>query len=135
MCRLMNRTIQRQMLTSLTIKKLVNGSFASACLFRSGVCVFGLEDYEGAKKIFKEFIDAYPGDELMPESLTMYGDLLGADGELDDALAQYQRAVELVSRRYQFESDDKLRKGIVTAATYATVQAVKTLDRCRVLLG
>ncbi len=105
------------------------GSFASACLYRSGVCAFGLEDYEKAKEIFKDFISTYPDDELMPDSLSMYGDLLGAEGNLEDAISFYERAVELTGRSYQFESDEKLRKGVVTAATYATVQAIKIFDQ------
>lgn len=110
-------------------QKWPQGAFAPAALFRSGVCRFGMEEYEKAKKAFKNFIDSYPNDSLMPESLTMYGDLLGADGELDQALESYQRAIEMVHQRHQFESDDQIRAGIVTAATYASMQAAKTLEQ------
>ncbi len=104
-------------------------SFASAALFRAGVCRFGLEDYEGAKQTFKSFIAEYPDDALMPEALTMYGDLLAADGEVDVALSLYDQAVALVTQNYtDSEEAESVKQQMVAPATYAVFRAAQLLQ-------
>ncbi|MBI9020019.1 MAG: tetratricopeptide repeat protein [Verrucomicrobia bacterium] len=103
-------------------------TFAPAALFRAGVCRFGLEDYAGAKKAFQEFVDSYSRDTLMPEVLSMLADLQAADGQIDEALAGYRRAIELVKVNYERQRDPVLKKQIVVPATYAVVQAAQTLE-------
>jgi tetratricopeptide (TPR) repeat protein len=108
-------------------KSWPNASFAPAALFRAGVCRFGLEDYKGAQELFKTFIDEHPEDALMPEALSMYGDLLAAAGLIDEALASYDRALTIVGENYSAATDPLLRKEMVVPATYAAVQATKAL--------
>lgn len=102
-------------------------SFAPAALYRAGVCRFGLEDYEGAKELFKSFISEYPEDTLMPEAHSMYGDLLGADGEVDLALANYKKAVLLIKKLYGEAEAGVPRKPIVLPATYAILQGAQLI--------
>lgn len=105
-----------------------NATFASAALFRAGVCRFGMEDYDSAKQLFRDFIEQYPTDSLAPEAMALYGDLLGADGFLDEAVAQYQQAIALVERKYSEETNPVFRRQLVAPATYAMVQAARTLE-------
>jgi tetratricopeptide (TPR) repeat protein len=102
-------------------------SFAADALYRAGVCEFGLEDYEGAKKTFTTFIEEYPDDAQMPSVLSMYGDLQAADGLIDDALASYKRAVDIVRKQYAAETDPNLKKSMVAPASYAVMQAAQAL--------
>jgi len=108
-------------------QKWPRASFAPAALFRAGVCRFGLEDYEGAKDIFKTFIRDYPEDTQMPEALSMYGDLLAADGLIDEALVNYDRALQIVEKNYSVTTDLLLKKNMVAPATYAVLQAARAL--------
>jgi TolA-binding protein len=103
-------------------------SFAPAALFRSGVCQFGLENYAAARKAFQEFVDSYPSDALMPEALTMLADLQAADGEIDQAVANYRRAIDIVRSNYERQTDPELKKQIVLPATYAMIQAAQALQ-------
>lgn len=103
-------------------------SFAPAALFRAGVCRFGLEDYTESKRLLKTFIDEYPSDAQMPEALSMYGDLLAADGRIDAALAHYQRALKIVEENVSRTTDPMLKKQMVAPATYAVLQAAQALE-------
>jgi TolA-binding protein len=93
-----------------------------------GVCRFGVEDYDGAKTTFKKFIDEYAEDALFPEALSMYGDLLGGDGRLDEALACYRQAVSVVKKNYREEKIPAQKAQAVLPATYAVFQAARTLE-------
>jgi TolA-binding protein len=109
-------------------QKYSRASFASAALFRAGVCRFGVKKFGEAKALFKEFIDSYPQDSLLPEALTMYGDLLGADGMIDEALANYDRALRIVEKNYNNTTNPLLKKRMVAPATYAVLQAANALQ-------
>jgi tetratricopeptide (TPR) repeat protein len=110
-------------------KNYPEASFAPEALFREGVSCVGLEDYPAAKAKFDEFIETNPDSELMPEALAMRGDLLGADGKLDDALADYQRAMDLSAKVYAALPDGSPeRTQAVVPATYALTQAANTLE-------
>ncbi len=102
-------------------------SFAPAALFRAGVCRFGLEDYKGAQEVFKTFIEDYPDDAQIPEALSMYGDLLSADGLIDEALANYERVLTIVGKNYSRATDPLLKKQMVAPATYAVLQGARAL--------
>lgn len=129
MCRLLQQNYELAYRLFLDYRQTwPRASFAPAALFRAGVCRFGLEDYEGAKTIFKTFIEDYPDDSLMPEALTMYGDLLGSDGQIDEALALYARALQIVAENYKAADDPILKAQIPAPATYATFQAARTLE-------
>lgn len=130
MCHLMKQDYEKADASFITYRQTwPQGEYASASLFRSGVCHFGQEDYEGAKAAFKQFINDYEHDALMPEALTMYGDLLGGDGAFDEAIENYNRAVKIVHGRFQIEADPKMKSAVVNAATYASIQAAKTLEQ------
>jgi TolA-binding protein len=128
MCRLLQQNYKQAYEQFMTYRAAwPNAGFAPAALFRAGVCRFGLEDYGGAKQHFKTFIETYSDDPLMPEALSMYGDLLGADGLIADALAQYDRAVQIVAKNYAAATDPVLKPQIPLPATYATFQAAQAL--------
>jgi tetratricopeptide (TPR) repeat protein len=129
MCRLLQQNYEQAYREFIAYReKWPRASFAPAALFRAGVCRFGLEDYDQAKTIFESFIRDYPDDALMPEALTMHGDLLGADGAIDEALAAYTRAFQIVAKNYKAANDPILRAQIPLPATYATFQAARTLE-------
>ncbi|MBM4151951.1 MAG: tetratricopeptide repeat protein, partial [Kiritimatiellaceae bacterium] len=108
-------------------EKWPRADFAATALFRAGVCRFGAEDYAGAMAIFKAFIVNYDKDALMPEALSMYGDLLAADGEIDAALESYDRVVALVLTNYKATTDPLMKKQITAPATYAVMQSAQAL--------
>ena len=108
--------------------EIPHSAFASSALFRTAVCSFGLEDYEGAKVHFDQFIQAYPNNPLLPEALTMRGDLLGADGMLDEALADYRQAIDLSGKYYAKMPDSSALEQVILPATYALSQTAKTLE-------
>jgi tetratricopeptide (TPR) repeat protein len=129
MCRLLQQNYTQAYEQFMAYRKAwPNAGFAPAALFRAGVCLFGQENYDGAKTHFKTFIDTYPADPLMPEALSMYGDLLGADGQLPDALAQYDRAFQIVAKNYAVATDPVLKAQIPLPATYAVFQAAQALS-------
>ena len=129
MCRLLQTKYEEAYDAFIAYRKAwPRATFSPAALFRAGVCRFGLEDYEGAVTAFKEFVGSYPRDALMPEALTMLADLQAADGKIDEALAGYRRAIEIVEDNYKRQSDPVLKKQVVIPATYAVVQAAQTLE-------
>ena len=129
MCRLLQMKYEEAYNAFITYRKAwPRAAFSPAALFRAGVCRFGLEDYEEAMTAFREFVDSYPRDALMPEALTMLADLQAADGLVDEALANYRRAIDIVAGNYQRQSDPQLKKQVVIPATYAAVQAAQTLE-------
>ncbi len=101
---------------------------ASTALFRAAVCNFGLEDYEGAKAYFDLFIQSYPNNALLSEALAMRGDLLGADGILDEALADYRRAIDLAGKLYVQMPNASAVDQVILSATYALSQSASTLE-------
>jgi TolA-binding protein len=128
MCRLLQKDYEPAYRQFIDYReKWPRADFSPAALFRAGVCKFGMEEYPSAKVIFESFIKNYPEDSLMPEALTMYGDLLGADGQIDEALASYDRAIEIVAANYEKATDPLLKKQIPAPATYAVFQSAQTL--------
>ncbi len=110
-------------------KTYPDSSFAPEALFRAGVSCVGLEDYPAAKVKFDEFIETFSDSELLPEALAMRGDLLGTDGKLDEALADYRRAIELSADSYAALPEHSAERAqAAIPATYALTQAANTLD-------
>ena len=66
--------------------------FESDVAYRLGVARYGLRDYEVAEKIFQDFIVRFPTSDLCSEAYSMLGESKGADGELELALEDYDRA-------------------------------------------
>lgn len=103
-------------------------SLATDALFRMGVSAFGLEQYAEAKAHFDEFISLYPKHYLVPEALGMRGDLLGAEGQLDEALADYRRSIDLSAGFFKKAPDPNAAVETVFPATYSLCQMSTTLD-------
>jgi biopolymer transport protein ExbB/TolQ/TolA-binding protein len=82
--------------------------------YRQGVACYGLGDYPAATQIFTDFLGKYPDSQLASEALSMIGDMLAADSDLDLAIGHYQRAVEKAVNMVQ--------------ADYATFQQARTLE-------
>ncbi len=90
------------------IRQFPDGQYIDECQFQSGICLFGQEKYEEAKERFTYVIENYPESSVFPEACSMRGDLYGAEGELDLAIADYEKAIAASKR--------------VQQATYATFQ-------------
>ncbi len=69
------------------------GPWVEDTYFQVGTCFFGMEQYEEAMERFSFVIDNYPDSSAYPSACSMRGDLYGADGLLDAALADYRNAV------------------------------------------
>jgi len=82
--------------------------------YRLGIALYGAERYEDAEVIFRRFLQNYPDSSLESEALSMVGDLRGAEGELDEALEFYGKAVEAAKTMEQ--------------VNYATFQIAKTYE-------
>ena len=82
--------------------------------YRLGIALYGAERYEDSEVIFRRFLQNYPGSSLESEALSMVGDLRGAEGELDEALDFYEKAVKAAKTMEQIN--------------YATFQIAKTYE-------
>jgi TolA-binding protein len=78
----------------LNNKKYNPARFAAECTYRLGVAQYGAEALDDAENTFKEFLVLYPESSLVSEAYSMLGDLRGAEGELNQALMLYQKAIE-----------------------------------------
>lgn len=129
MCALMQQNYQNASARFVRFRReYPQSSLAPAALFRTAVCRFGLEDYTGAQDLFDQFIKEFPDDVLMPEALCMRGDILGADGKLDEALADYRQAINLCGKYFMQMSDPSAIGQVVAAATYALAKEASVLD-------
>lgn len=82
--------------------------------FRAAVCLYALEKYAEAKTALESYVKAHPRSPQVAEARVLLGDIAGADGRLDDALAHY-RAVEGLT----------LNQGQID---YAALQAARVLE-------
>jgi len=92
-------------------KTFPNENFTDDCYYQGGVCMFGMEQYSNATVRFTYVIDTYPKSTIFPEASSMRGDLYGAEGKLDEAIADYKNAVAAANRLHKNKQ-----------ATYATFQ-------------
>ncbi len=90
------------------IKKFPTEQFVDECWFQGGICLFGQEKYSEAKERFGYVIETYPDSSVFPEACSMRGDIYGSEGMLDEAIADYEKAI-LAAKK-------------VNQATYATFQ-------------
>jgi TolA-binding protein len=67
-------------------------TFAEDVTYRLGMARFGLGDFAAAEQTFRTFLAKFPESRLISEACSMIGDLRGAEGDLDTALAFYARA-------------------------------------------
>jgi len=77
------------------------GDYASVCMFREAVCLYGLERPLEAEEIFSQFIENFPDDTLVSEAFSMRGDIEAAKEAsaedpytLDRALKDYRMAID-----------------------------------------
>ncbi len=76
------------------IKKFPEGDWLDEAYFQGGVCFFGMEKYDKARDRFSLVIKNYPDSPIFSGACSMRGDLYGAEGHLDKALADYTMAME-----------------------------------------
>jgi len=88
--------------------------FAEDVSFRIGMARYGLDDFTEAKTVFQNFLKTFPESDLTSEACSMLGDLYGADGEMERALAYYRDA-----RRLAVDADQ---------AGYAIFQMAKVYE-------
>jgi tetratricopeptide (TPR) repeat protein len=96
------------------IKQFPQDQYVDECYFQGGICLFGQEKYKEAQERFSYVIDSYPNSSVYPEACSMRGDLYGADGLLDEAIADYERAFVAAQKPNQ--------------ATYATFQMAEVYE-------
>lgn len=96
------------------LKKWPEGSWVASAEFHSGICLFGLEKLEAARERFTKVIDTWPDSEIYPDACSLRGDLLAADGLLEEAQLDYREAI--ASAR------------TVKQATYAVFQLVSMFE-------
>lgn len=82
--------------------------------YRLGMARYGLAEYDRSRKIFEGFIEKFPESDLRSEAFAMLGDLHGAEGEMELALAYYAQARECAANAEQ--------------ESYAVFQAVQVYD-------
>ncbi len=68
--------------------------FKAECTYRLGVAQYATESFAEAEGTFKQFLVLYPESPLVSEAYSMLGDLRGAEGNMDQALMLYQKAIE-----------------------------------------
>ena len=85
--------------------------YSDECVYQIGVCLFGQDLYDEAMEQFTLLINTHPDSAVFPDACSMRGDILGSRGELDDAVADYERAIDAA--------------GTAAKATYPTFQMVE----------
>lgn len=106
------------------LKTYPDGTWAPSAVFQSGTCLFGLEQFDKAKEQFTRVIELYPDSPVCPDAYNLRGDLLGADGLLDEAIRDYSTAF--------------MKAGSESQAKYATFQMARVYeaeDRYDEILG
>ena len=88
--------------------------YADECEFQVGVCLFGLERYDEAVDRFSRVIRIYKDSSVYPEACSMRGDIYGSRGLLDEAIADYKRAIDAAKS--------------VGQATYPTFQMAEVFE-------
>ena len=76
------------------LKNFPKGAWVPNANFQLALCLFGMEKYEEAKKQFSYVIEHFPDSSIFPDACSMRGDLYGADGKLEEALADYKMAID-----------------------------------------
>ncbi len=110
-------------------EKYATESYASTCVYQIGVCHFGLEAYDEALRWFSQVIDDHPDADVFPEACSMRGDIYGSRGLLDEAVVDYERAVDAARTVNQatyptfqmaevFEAEDRYERIIACVETY-----------------
>lgn len=78
----------------LTSNRYLERKFAEDATYRKGVAQYGCEQYVESEQTLRMFVQTYPESALATEAYSMLGDLRGAEGDMEPALAFYGKAVE-----------------------------------------
>jgi TolA-binding protein len=71
--------------------------------FRIAFSTFGLADYAGAIREFRDFLRTHPDSQFVEEAKLLLGDALGAEGQTEAALAAYASLDPKVNARFAEE--------------------------------
>ena len=96
------------------LQRYDTGLFSEDALYRVATCQFGRNLFADAEKTFGAFVERYPGSHLKSEAISMIGDVQASRGELDQAIASYQRGIASAENQVQIN--------------YATFQIARTLE-------
>lgn len=69
--------------------------FEEDASYRLGIALYGAGRFDDAEMVFRRFLENFPGSDLESEAYSMVGDLRGAEGDLDNALAYYAKALKV----------------------------------------
>ncbi len=85
------------------IERCPDCRYVQDAIYRRAVCSFALGQYGIAEARLASFIRDYPGNELVAEAMMTRGDIAGAVGRLDDAVAFYQEAMNVATNELNIE--------------------------------
>lgn len=68
--------------------------YAEDAMFRRGVCSYGESLFDESWAILDAFAQKYPKSKLLGEATMMRGDIAGALGQINEAVAYYRQAME-----------------------------------------
>ncbi len=92
--------------------------------FRAAVCLYALEKYGEAKAAFEAYVKAHPQSPQVAEARVLLGDIAGADGRLDDALAHYRSVEGLTLNQAQIDyAALQLARVLETQENYAEMES------------
>lgn len=94
--------------------RYIGGVYYEDARFRLGVSEYGLGEFVSAREHFERFIEHFPFSVLRAEAHSFLGDIAGAEGRLNDALAEYRVVPSHTKRMVQID--------------YATFQIGKILE-------
>jgi TolA-binding protein/thioredoxin-like negative regulator of GroEL len=111
------------------IKRFPTETYVDECQFQAGVCLFGMEKYDEAQERFSYVINTWPDSSVFPEACSMRGDIYGSKGLLDEAIADYERAIAAAKKPNQatyavfqmaavYEAEDRYDEIIRVAEAY-----------------
>ncbi len=114
------------------LKRFPDETYVDECHYQSGVCLFGMEKYDEAQERFAYVIDTFPDSSIYPEACSMRGDIYGSQGLLDEAIADYERAIAAAQKPPQatyavfqmaevYEAEDKYDDIIRAVESYLDV--------------
>jgi len=89
--------------------------YAEDSLYRRGICYMGIEDYEGAKRDFSQFVRKYPETNLRGEVEFFLGEIESALGNMNPAIKHYSN-VEKYTDNIAFIQNAYFQMGVLLEA-------------------
>jgi TolA-binding protein len=68
--------------------------YVEDAMFRRAVCAYGASRFDDSERLLEEFTQKYPSSTLSGEATMMRGDIAGALGYTDEAVAFYRQAMQ-----------------------------------------